>query len=109
MSKLFTLIIPVLLVSGTAWCAGPGGGPNPGPLDPAEESTLLYMREEEKLARDVYIALDQSWSEPVFENIAESEQRHMDTVLAKLNFFGIDDPVVSDEPGVFTDPAIGEL
>jgi hypothetical protein len=33
----------------------------------------------------------------------------MDTLLGKLDFFGVEDPVTNDETGVFTDPAIGEM
>jgi hypothetical protein len=109
MKTLITLMVPMLLFSSVGYCAGSGGGPNPGQLDPAEEATLVYMREEEKLARDVYTKLDQSWSEAVFENISESEQRHMDTLLGKLEFFGIEDPVTNDATGVFTDPVLGEM
>lgn len=109
MNKLIALLIPLLLVSGTAWPTGPGGSPNPGQLASDEKATLLYMREEEKLARDVYTTLNQTWSEAVFENISESEQRHMDTLLSKLDFFGVEDPVTNDESGAFSDPAIGEM
>lgn len=109
MKALITMMIPMLLVSGMGYCNGSGGGPNPSQLDPAEEETLVYMREEEKLARDVYTTLDQTWSEAVFENISESEQRHMDTLLGKLQFFGIEDPVTNDATGVFTDPVIDEM
>ena len=35
---------------------------------------LLFMREEEKLARDVYTALDAKWNINAFSNIASSEQ-----------------------------------
>ena len=42
------------------------------------------MREEEKLARDVYSELATAWDLGVFWNIAESEQQHMDAVLDLL-------------------------
>jgi len=52
-----------------------------GILTPEEEAGLLFMREEEKLARDVPLVLFDKSGLRVFENIAQSEQRHMDAVL----------------------------
>lgn len=76
-------------------------------LSEDETYWLTYMREEEKLARDVYLALYEKWGEPIFKNIADSEQRHMDAVERLLVRYGIDDPVADESvPGNFT---IGEL
>jgi hypothetical protein len=58
------------------------------------------MREEEKLARDVYDALD-AYGNP-FANIQTSEQRHMDRVLVLLDAYGIPDPAAGNGPGEFT-------
>jgi len=69
-------------------------------LYPEDESTLLWMREEEKLARDVYLAMDDRWNKRVFRNIASSEQQHMDALLRQINSFNLVDPVVP-ERGVF--------
>ncbi|MHB0755934.1 DUF2202 domain-containing protein [Polaribacter sp. M15] len=41
---------------------------------------LLFMLEEEKLARDTYEYLDNTWSLSQFENIKKSEQAHMDAI-----------------------------
>lgn len=70
----------------------------------SDESSLEFMREEEKLARDVYIVLGERWELPVFENIARAEQRHMDAVLGLLEEYDIADPAIG--PGEF---ANGEL
>jgi len=43
-----------------------------------ERYWLTYLREEEKLARDVYIYLNDLWDMRIFKNIAASEQKHMD-------------------------------
>ena len=40
---------------------------------------MLFLLEEEKLARDVYESLYAKWGAAAFSNIAASEQRHMDT------------------------------
>ena len=70
---------------------------------------LPFLREEEKLARDVYIELGERWGVPVFLNIARSEQVHMDRVKDLLNANGISDPIVDDRVGVFTDSSLASL
>lgn len=78
-------------------------------LTEAERSGLLQMREEEKLARDVYQALYEKWGQQIFTNIASSEQQHTDAVKAVLDRHGIADPVTDDTPGVFSNPAFTGL
>lgn len=78
-------------------------------LSSAEESGLLKMREEEKLARDVYQALFAKWGISVFSNIGASEQRHMDAVKALLDKYDRQDPVTDPTPGVFTDHELQQL
>ncbi len=70
---------------------------------------LRYLREEEKLARDVYLRLGEAWGLRVFENIARSEQQHTDTVKALLATRGIEDPVSDDTVGVFQDEVLRGL
>ena len=79
------------------------------PVDDGEAAGLVTMREEEKVARDVYTALYARWQSPVFKNIAASEQKHMDAVLALLRRYGITDPVGSHPAGAFSDPAMQQL
>ncbi len=76
-------------------------------LTTEEISGLLYMYEEEKLARDVYNALYAQWGHSVFQNIASSEQAHMDAVQTLLIRYGI--PVPETASGSFTDPALQSL
>lgn len=78
-------------------------------LTAQEEADMLFMREEEKLARDVYVFLYELWSNPVFDNISESEQRHMDSMAALLDNYGLVDPVQIDSVGVFTNPDLALL
>lgn len=82
--------------------------PAGGELSDAEAAGLLYMREEEKLARDVYITLYQQWGLPVFQNISQSEQAHTGAVKLLLDRYGLSDPA-SAQVGVFTDPALQAL
>ena len=74
-----------------------------------EIAGLTYMREEEKLARDVYLALYEQWGLPVFQNVASSEQNHMDSVLMLLDQYGIADPAAGNGPGEFSDPFFQSL
>ncbi len=79
------------------------------PLTPEEINTLLLMREEEKLARDVYTELYTTWGLRTFSNIASSEQQHMDAVLRLLNTYGVDDPAADTGAGQFTSESIQQL
>ena len=74
-----------------------------------EREGLIWMREEEKLARDVYLTLYGKWHLQVFYNIAQSEQSHMDAIKSILDKYNIPDPVVSDQVGSFSNPEIGSL
>ena len=74
-----------------------------------EVESLKFMREEEKLARDVYLSLYDVWGVPIFKNIADSEQKHTDSVANLLTKYGIEDPVKSDAIGDYTNPDFNEL
>ncbi|MFZ1528858.1 MAG: DUF2202 domain-containing protein [Ferruginibacter sp.] len=78
-------------------------------LNQAELASLAYMREEEKLARDVYTALYTKWRANIFNNISKSEQTHMDAVLLLLNKYGLEDPAANKPAGVFTNPELQGL
>jgi len=75
------------------------------PLKDYEISTLLWMREEEKLARDVYITMNEKWTAKVFARIAAAEQKHFDAIGKKLVLYGIPDPALV-EIGKFSVPAL---
>lgn len=83
--------------------------PPPEALNEAEEAALLFMREEEKLARDVYLTLYDTWGLPVFANIARSEQSHMDAVANLLDIYGLQDPAAGSEIGEFTNEVLQDL
>lgn len=76
-------------------------------LTQEEVKMLLFMREEEKLARDVYTAMYALWGQPVFQNIAASEQKHMDAVKFLLERYDLTDPILA--PGSFSDPNLQAL
>ena len=78
-------------------------------LSDLEKSDLIFIREEEKLARDVYIALYQKWNMPIFQNIAKSEETHMTTMGVLLDKYNIQDPVTTVTPGVFQNQELQNL
>jgi len=78
------------------------------PLNNAETNLLIYMREEEKLARDVYNYFYTKYDFFVFKNIAQSEQTHIDRILAIMKAQNIPD-TASKENGVFNDPKLQTL
>lgn len=82
--------------------------PAAGELSESEAEGLLFMREEEKLAHDVYTELYTAWGLPVFQNIASSEQTHMEAIKTLLDRYDLEDPA-QDQPGIYTNPALQDL
>ena len=54
-----------------------------------DNAALLFMLEEEKLARDTYTYLDDIWEINQFSNIKKSEQSHMTAVIGLLDQYSI--------------------
>jgi len=77
-------------------------------LNLSEIDALLFMREEEKLARDVYLTLYEKWNLAIFNNIAKSEQQHMDAVKILLDRYNLEDPMLG-EIGEFENQKLQEL
>ncbi len=114
-----TLHLLVLGTIASIAAGGPGGGACPlcaggekavagATVDRDMIETLVAMREEEKLARDVYLTLGEKWDEPAF-GIAESEKRHLVAMKGLLDRFGIEDPIKDDGRGVFTSERYAKL
>ncbi len=78
------------------------------PLSQAEINDLKFLREEEKLARDVYLYSYDKYQLMIFDNISQSERRHMNSVLNLMNKYGIPDSA-STEKGVFNNPDLQKL
>lgn len=79
-----------------------------GDLNQDETDALVFMREEEKLARDVYNALYEVWKLPMFANIASSEQIHMDAVLDLMDRYEMTDATPAED-GKFNTPELQAL
>ncbi len=118
--KLVTIAILTVMIS-TALMAGNRGSDFGGEMESVLESVeisslydaeaegILLMREEEKLARDVYLTLYDKWGLRTFTNIAGAESTHMDAMGILLERYNLEDPIKSDTIGVFTNPEMQNL
>ncbi len=79
------------------------------PLSTAELNSLSFMKEEEKLARDVYVTLYNKWGVNIFTNITSSEQTHMDAISLLFSKYHLNDPVGTNGLGVFTNNTLQQL
>ena len=76
-------------------------------LTSEDNAALLYMLEEEKLARDTYTYLEDLWNINQFSNIKKSEQSHMNAVIGLLDQYDISYTLMPY--GEFNDPVIQDL
>jgi hypothetical protein len=86
--------VPVCVISGT--------------VTDSDAASLLFMREEEKMARDVYAYLYAKYNLLVFGNITKSENAHMLAVLRLITAFKVTDNS-NNNPGEFTNVHIKDL
>lgn len=70
-------------------------------LTDAEKTSLLFMVEEEKLARDVYNYMFELYGLSIFQNIAISETTHVTAVAQLLDKRGLWNPNDVYNPGEF--------
>jgi hypothetical protein len=80
-----------------------------GELSEAESQGIIFMREEEKLARDVYLTLYEKWNLAILNNIASAEQTHMEAVKTLMDRYGLDDPAADQDVGEFTNQDLQTL
>ncbi len=78
-------------------------------LSDDELEDILFMREEEKLARDVYLIMYDKWGIITFQNISRSEQAHMDAVLELIHRYGLSDPAATTDIGEFVNEDLQQL
>lgn len=133
MHRFFMVVVTIVTFT-LAGCGGGNNGPDPldvnsdgvstfnlsllrsqlnsyqlGTLTPLEEEGLLMMREEEKLAHDVYTTLYNQHRLPIFNNIAASELTHTEAVAALLERYQLTDPVTDQTVGVFSNSEFSYL
>jgi hypothetical protein len=124
--KIFVILSLILLPAGVLAAGAQGTGSGYGSPDGAaptasagsaqtlaltadEVTWLTYMREEEKMARDVYLTMYDKYKVLIFKNIATSEQRHLDAVKTLLDKYSVPDPAAGKGIGEFSDPKIQAL
>ena len=78
-------------------------------LSSVEIDSIQFMREEEKLARDVYLYLSDRWNMNIFANISDSEDSHMEAILTLIDRFELEDPVQENGLGVFSNQDLQAL
>ncbi len=78
-------------------------------LSKSEKEALLFMREEEKLARDIYLNMYEKWKLMPFKNISKSEQAHMNAVLYLLQRYDLEDPAAGKDVGEFRNQELQNL
>jgi hypothetical protein len=118
---LRSISVAVALALGATLAAAAGPNASPGPhgnrgaavpyVAPTTEEAadLAFVREVEKLARDLYINLGEKWDSTPFAFIANAEQNHMDAMLNLLLRYRLPDPAATTLLGEFTDPRVGAL
>jgi len=78
-------------------------------LDVIERNHVIFMREEEKLARDVYTLFYEKYGYRVFGNISRSEQIHMNAIKVLIDRYELTDPVGENDFGVFENEDLANL
>ncbi len=74
----------------------------------ADAANILFMKQEEKLARDVYQVMSTQWGHITFKNIAAAEQQHINALDGLIARYGLIDTAPA-EPGRFTIPELQAL
>lgn len=105
-TKLFSALILVAFLAAPLWAKGPNGPSTSSGLTDTEEANILFLYEEEKLAHDIYVEMYNSYGAYVFNNISESEQRHMNAVAKLISKYELDDSAVNNGLGIFNNGII---
>lgn len=106
MKRFFFAIVLTLIMFSS--CSNNNDNQSSTPLTQSEIDDLKFLREEEKLARDVYLFSYNKYQVSIFNNISQSEQKHMNSVLNLMNKHGIPDSA-STEIGVFNNQDLQSL
>jgi len=113
MKKLSIIILVSFLSLGLTGCSSSDNesitdATDSNTLSAQEQADLTVLREEEKLAKDVYLYAYDLYGTSIFSNISGSEQQHMDQVLTLLNIYNLEDPA-STQRGVFANATLQTL
>ena len=105
----FLLILFGLFSFWSGAAARPGSLPSDSTLSAEEKTGLSFMREEEKLAYDVYRLFFTKWELMPFDHISGSESRHMAAVKSLLDRYELPDPAADKDAGRFADATLQQL
>jgi hypothetical protein len=92
-----------------ALAIGPVAQVSAATLPAATKASLIFMVEEEKLARDVYATLYTKTGLNQFKNINQAEQTHVDLLRGLLKTYGIKDPTIGKAVGKFNNASLAAL
>lgn len=109
LARKVSLLLAAMLMAMSTLFYSAAYSATPLPLSDVEEADLLFMREEEKLARDVYLTFYDEFDLATFSNIASSEQMHMNALLKLLKKYDLPDPAAGNDIGEFTAPDLQAL
>jgi len=85
-----------------------GFSQNSTQLTAYEKEGILLMREEEKLAHDVYSFFVEKYNIPIFRNIKQSEVMHQKSMIWLMEKYDIKDPSF-EEQGKFNNKELQKL
>jgi len=120
--KLLFWLLWLLVLTGCTMTPAPSSEPTPAaptpqttqvaiqnPITAEQKSQLQYLIQEEKLARDVYMMMDEARSIRKFANILTAEDNHQNRVAQILEVYKIDNPIIWLNRGDFVDPELTQL
>jgi len=114
LNKVFVSgFVSLAIIAGTGSAIAKGGksmsaSTDDTVLDYNEKIHLIFMREEEKLARDVYTTLGTMYPDSIiFGKIDDAEQVHTMAVKDMIENYGYEDPNTNDNIGIYTGEDFG--
>ncbi|MFY9262328.1 MAG: DUF2202 domain-containing protein [Actinomycetaceae bacterium] len=106
-TRIFAGVVAAIISTGVV---APMASAQTTTVTDAEAAEIAFMREEERLARDLYQAFADAYDDArPFSSIVKSEQRHFDRMGSLLEKYGIEDPSQGAVPGVYADQALQDL
>jgi len=79
------------------------------PLSARERADILFMREEEQMAHDLYTRWAGMYTVPVFSNIAASETQHINEVRLLMDRYGLSDDLAGNASTGYRNATIQSL
>ncbi|KAF5067878.1 hypothetical protein DSECCO2_248560 [anaerobic digester metagenome] len=78
-------------------------------LSDIERSDLLFMRQEEQMAHDLYMVWYEKYSIPIFRNIADAETSHASEVQFLLDRYQVPSDMIGNLSSGYNNPEIQAL